>query len=138
MTNNADNANNEVKSFEELMEAADSGKMTEDEMQDELAKYKRAIEQEYESQIPHAEAEDNVEAVTRGFFKKCTPSAATTIFHLSQFADSESVKFSASKYIIEAGRDESEKDGDPIKEFLNSLGKDKKNKNKKTAATPDN
>lgn len=90
-------------------------------MQTEIEKYKRAYQQEFEiaTNTPAEQALD----VTKEFFKKAMPSAAAQIVWLSEYSSSDSVRLNASKYIIEVGREDVERDGDPVRDLLMNLKK---------------
>lgn len=86
---------------------------------DELHAYREAIEQEYQTKV--ANAPDDVDALTRDFFKKNAVAAAAQIVYLSQNAESETVRGSMSKYVIEKAVEDADKDGDPIRKLLEGL-----------------
>jgi len=90
-----------------------------DNLQKELAAYQAAIKQEYElskSGIP-----ENVEEITRDFFKANAASAAAQIVWLSNNAHSESTRLAAAKTVIAEALADARADGDPIKDLLKEL-----------------
>jgi hypothetical protein len=121
----------QLRSFEELDSLADRGELTKESLQEELNKYVEAFQQEYET--ASQEQPENVEEFTRDFFKKNVPAAAAQIVWLANAAESENVRASMSKYVIEAAMATANADGDPIKELLSSLSK---NDATSPAATP--
>ena len=88
-------------------------------LQDELRRYQAAIKQEYESAC--SSDQEQVEEYTRDYFKRNINMAAAQIVWLSEHAESESARLSASKYVIEAALKQSEKDADPIKSLLSEI-----------------
>lgn len=102
--------------FEKLMN--DSG-LTEESLQAELNRYSASLHKELQDSL--AQEPENVEEYTRNFFKKNVHSAAAQIVWLSNNADSESVKFSASKYVVGMALEVEKDDKDPLKSILKSL-----------------
>lgn len=88
-------------------------------LQAQLEKYKAAIESEYKLAVENAP--EQVAEHTKEFFKNQAAQAAAQIAWLCMNAESESVRLSASKYIIDRGVADSASDGDPIKELLTQL-----------------
>lgn len=108
-------------SFEQLDKLADEGKLTEDMLQIKLQEYQTAIQQEFESKA--VDTPENVEEHLTEFFRKSAPSAASQIASLAMNAESESVRLSANKLIIQYAILEADRDGDPIKDLLKNLRK---------------
>lgn len=109
------------ESFEELSKLADEGKLTQTDMEKVLQSYAAAVREEFK--IATETDSENVVEAARDFGRKHSGEALAQIHLLMHSADSESVRFSASKYIMSLALDESRKDGDPIKAILNDLMK---------------
>lgn len=118
-SNNNNNNEDTPKGFDELNEAAEAGELTPEQLQSELDRYAEALRQEFETKTE--EEPENVEAYTRDFFKKNIHTAAAQIVWLSMHAESESVKASMSKYIIEAALKNEEEGKDPVRDLLKQL-----------------
>lgn len=99
--------------------------LPEDTAQRMLNNYSEALRSEFEMSI--AVEPDNVPEYTHKFFREHVSIAAAQIVHLAVNAESDTVKFSASKFIVNAGMAEAMLEGDPIKDLLKQLqGNDKK------------
>lgn len=95
---------------------------TDEALSNELAKYKLALEQEFErAPSPEDRAAENVEKYTRDFFKKHIASAAAQIVWLSANSTSDSVRLRACQIIVKEALEDARADGDPIKDILNGL-----------------
>lgn len=110
--------NNELPDFDELNEKD----LTEETLQDELNKYRRAYQEEFENAVAN-DTPDNIEEYTREFFKKNITTAAAQIVFLAGNGETDSIKLRASKMIVDLALADSAADGDPIKEFLKGLTK---------------
>jgi hypothetical protein len=93
--------------------------LDDEKVQEKLNQYHEAFKQEFETSVK--KNPENVDEYTREFFRDNLPMAAAQIAFLAANAESESVRFSASKYVILAAKEISETDGDPIKELLKEL-----------------
>jgi len=91
-------------------------------LQAELAKYKKALEEEFKSHPDPADrAAENVEKYTRDFFKKHMASAAAQIVWLSANSTSDSVRLRACQIIVKEALEDARADGDPVKDLLKDL-----------------
>lgn len=108
----------ELPDFDELNESEHSEKS----LQEELNKYRKAYQEEFEAKVENA-APDNIEEYTREFFKQNISTAAAQIVFLSGNGETDSIKLRASKMVVDLALADSAADGDPIKEFLRSLQK---------------
>jgi hypothetical protein len=106
--------------FERLMGDDD---LTPEKLQTELNKYKEAYQQEYESSIESDP--ENIEEYTQEFFRSNVHLAAGQIMHLAMNADSETVRASCSKFVLDMALKESMASGDPVREMLKQLSKQK-------------
>jgi hypothetical protein len=122
--------------FSELSQLADNGGLSAESFNQKLNSYAEAFRQEYEQSTK--ESPENVEQYTLDFFKKNIHSAAAQVVWLSNNADSETVRLSASKYVIDQALADGERDGDPIKDLLNSLKLKTKTKTTAAAHEPNN
>lgn len=99
-------------------------------LQEELAKYKKAIQEEFESTGGNTltggslDPTENVEKYTRNFFRQNLAGAAAQIVWLSQNSTSDAVKLNASKLIIKEALEDARKEGDPMKELFEMLRAD--------------
>lgn len=125
---NSDNEPKEPRPFEELM--ADDA-LTEAGLQAELEKYREALRGEYE--VATTKNPDNIIELTRDFFKNNSSEAAAQVVWLMCHADSETVRLSAAKYVIDHGAVDAKVDGDPIKDLLTKLQANDPKKNKDKA-----
>lgn len=107
-----------LRSFEDLDSDADLTRVS---LQEELNKYAEAYRQEYETMSQTNP--ENVSEYTTDFFRKNVHSAAAQIVWLANNAESESVRASSAKYIIERATADSDAAGDPIKDLLEQLSK---------------
>src|SRR5665213_3571418 len=120
----ADTNNHErLMSFEELSALADEGKLTRESLQGQLDAHSRALREEFELSTKETPETDNLEKFTKDFFKSHLHSAAAQIVHLANNADSETVRLSSSKYIIEAALVQNEEDANPLAALLKDLVK---------------
>lgn len=99
----------------------DENPLNQDKLQEELKKYQEAIKAEYEASTK--DNPDDVEEYTQEFFKRNINQAAAQIVWLSLNAESETVRLSSSKYIVERALKQSETDKDPVKALIESLTK---------------
>jgi hypothetical protein len=104
--------------FDEL----DKKDLTEESLQEELNKYRKAYQEEFESTVSN-EGLENIEEYTREFFKKNITTAAAQIVFLSGNGETDSIKLRASKMVVDLALADAAADGDPIKQFLKSLQK---------------
>jgi hypothetical protein len=107
--------------FNELFNNPD---LNDEKLQKHLNEYRAAIEEEFELKTKaaiQANDSDSVQELTQNFFKDNTAHAAAQIAWLAMNAESETVRLNASKFIIDKGLADSEKDGDPIKKLLSEL-----------------
>lgn len=111
----------EAKSYEELSGLADSGELTEESLQNELAKYRQAIQEEFETS--QSEIPENIEEHTKKFFRKNLAHFLAQIVDLSQNASSETVRLSASKFGIQEALKDGRVEGDPVKDLIKKLQK---------------
>lgn len=109
---------------DEFDELNNDPELTQESLQEKLNSYAAAFRQEFEEKSKVAP--ENVEAYTKDFFKANIHSAAAQIVWLSNNADSESVRLQASKLVVQEALTDARADGDPIKDLLESLGKNKK------------
>jgi hypothetical protein len=105
--------------------------LTAQEAEELLNNYHRAFREEFDAAIE--ESPDNVEELTRDFFKENAAMFAAQIAWLACKASSESVKLQASKIGLQFALEDSRADGDPVKELIRSLQGNKS----KSAATSD-
>ena len=113
--------NEETPSFDELMQKADKGNLSNNDMEKILQDYSRAVREEFE--MATAKNPDNAEEAARDFARKHQGESLAQIHWLSINADSESVKLNASKYLVQLAISESNADGDPIKQIMHQLMK---------------
>lgn len=109
--------------FNELNRLADEGELTPDTLQQKLADYRGAIEQEFKASTE--KNPDDVEASTSDFFKDNIPMAAAQLVWLAHNAESESVQINALKFIIQQGLADADRKGDPIQAVIDQLTKTK-------------
>jgi hypothetical protein len=108
----------------------DGDSESESRLQGELAKYKKAFQEEYESTGGNALDGDrldvtaNVEKYTRRFFRQNLAQAVAQVVWLSANSSSDAVRLNASKIIIKEALEDARKDGDPIKELMEALSAD--------------
>lgn len=114
-----DPENQEPKSFKELSEMADKGKLTENDMQTILHEYAASVREEFE--MATAAKPDNAEEAARDFARSHQAESLAQIHWLSQNADSETTRLSACKYLNELAIKEATKDGDPILKLMKDL-----------------
>lgn len=107
------------ESFDELNKLADQGKLTMNDMDRVLQEYAKSVREEFE--IITKTDPNNFEEAARDFGRNHGGEALSNILFLAGKADSETVRLSASKYIVELGRKESTEEGDPIKKLLKEL-----------------
>jgi hypothetical protein len=88
-------------------------------LQKELVAYQQAIKAEYE--LSKNGVPENVEELTRDFFKTQAAAAAAQVVWLANNAHNESTRLSAAKAVIEYALADANKDGDPIKDILKEL-----------------
>jgi hypothetical protein len=98
---------------------ADNDPTPDDKLQKELAAYQAAIKQEYE--MSKAGVPENVDQITRDFFKSNAASAAAQIVWLANNAHSESTRLAAAKTVIAEALADARAEGDPIRELLKDL-----------------
>lgn len=115
----ANQPESEPKGFDELDKMADSGELTAQSLQQELAKYRQAYEEEFEAQSKIAP--ENCEQHLTDFFKKNLPELACQVIWLAHNAQSESVRLSAIKFGIGQALADAQHDGDPIKDLISKL-----------------
>lgn len=130
---NENNENNEpqvgndpqdwVSDFDRLNNNPD---LTEEMVKAELSAYQQALEAEFK--LKTDVDPDNVNEYTQEFFKANAYSAAAQIVHLANFAESETVRASMSKYIVEAARDDEKGSENPLNAILEGLKKNDKNR----------
>jgi hypothetical protein len=88
-------------------------------LQEELKNYQKAIKAEYE--LSKNGVPENVEELTRDFFKTQAAAAAAQVVWLANNAHSESTRLSAAKAVIEYAINDAKDDGDPIKNLIKEL-----------------
>jgi hypothetical protein len=110
----------EPKPFDELDKLADSGKL---DLQKELAKYRKAYQEEFEES--QKIAPDDAEQHTQDFFRKNLPELVAQVVWLAHNAESDAVRLSACKFGINEALKDSRAEGDPIKNLLKELGEKK-------------
>jgi hypothetical protein len=106
--------------FDELMAKADNGDLTGEDLQYVLNEYASAVRNEFE--VAMAETPDNAETHKLDFCRNHMGIALADIQWLSRHSDSDSVRLSAAKFIVEGAIDEAKRDGDPLKEIFAKLG----------------
>lgn len=90
-------------------------------LQNKLAEYQKALQQEYEDEVDGARSSDDVKTITQDYFRTNVPLAAAMIVRLAMNSTSDAVRGNMSKYIIQAAFDEEKDSGDPIKALLKEL-----------------
>jgi hypothetical protein len=120
-TNPSNDLNPEEPTFNELMQRADAGKLTQNDMNKILSDYAKAVREEFE--MATAANPDNAEEAARDFARNHQGESLAQIHWLSLHSDSDSVKLNASKYLVQLAISESNADGDPIKQIMNDLMK---------------
>lgn len=113
--------NEELKGFGELSNDPDLNAET---LQKELAKYRKAYAEEYETAME--QTPENAPEYTQKFFRQNLPEAAAQIVWLAHNADSESVRLSALKLIVSQAILDATSEGDPVKDLLKQLSEKKK------------
>lgn len=93
--------------------------LTPEKVAEALNVYATALQKEFEEKT-QAEPE-NVAQYTKEFFKRNVHGAAAQIVWLSTFAESETVKLSASKYVVEQAIKDEEDAQDPVRDLLTKL-----------------
>ena len=109
----------EPMSFEDLDKLAESGDLTRETLQEELQRYTKAYQQEFETSTKIDP--DNVGEYTTDFFRKNVHQAAAQIVWLAANAESESVRGNMAKYVIEKATADSDREGNPIAALLKKL-----------------
>jgi hypothetical protein len=91
----------------------------------QLADYKKALEQEYQTNTAQAEldAQNNPAKHTKQFFLANLPHAAAQVVWLSGNSTSDSTRLSASKFIIQMAIEDTKQEHDPIKDLFSELMK---------------
>lgn len=97
----------------------DDSELTPESLQDKLSEYRQALEQEFRRDAENEP--ENIPAKIQGFFKENSVEAAAQIVFLAHNAESETVRSRLLQFIITEGKKDADKDGDPIREILNSL-----------------
>lgn len=111
------------ENFDDLKKSLDSGELTQESLQEKLKLWHAAYEQEFlEAQTKATEPAD-VAANTRQFFRNNAAASAAQIAHLAQFAYSEGVRASCSKYIVDKVMEDAEHEDNPIRSLMESLRK---------------
>lgn len=100
--------------------------LTEEKLKEEMSNYVKALEEEF--RLKSESEPENVEAYTNEFFRKNAHYAAAQIAWLSLNAESESVKLTASKLIIEKALKVESDEKDPIKDIIAGLKANDKKK----------
>lgn len=90
-----------------------------------LHKYGKAVREEFELSQTDATAEDNAEKFSVNFAKKNLGNNLAQVQWLAQNSSSDSVRLNASKFLVELARDDASRDGDPIKDLMKELVKNK-------------
>lgn len=116
---NAEPAPPAPPTFDELNQ---KDELTQQELQTALNTYAEAIRTEFEDSLKEQDELENVPKYTQDFFKRNVAAAAAQIVWLGNNADSETVKLSASKYVVDKALEDATKDGDPIRDLLKELG----------------
>lgn len=93
-------------------------------VQEELNAYREAMEKEFERQ--QQLSPESLEEQLTSFFKSQVPMAAGNIAWLAMCASNEGVRLSASKYIIEQGREEAKCQQHPLTDLINRIAPDPK------------
>lgn len=104
------------KSFEQM---SSDPEFTEEDLRLELAKYSKALKEEFETSI--AAEPENVAEHSQTYFKAHVPSAIAQLVWLANNAESETVRMNASKYVFEQASKKEEADKDPVSALLRKL-----------------
>jgi hypothetical protein len=94
--------------------------LSDNEIQKAFNEYNAALEEEYQEKI-EAEPED-VQELTRDFFKKQVVQAATQIVWIAHNSESDSVRLNACKLILAQAFEDAKQDGDPVRALLMQAG----------------
>lgn len=105
--------------FNELMKKADAGELSSRELEYIMQEHARMVREEFEAAT--AENPENAEKAKVDFCRNHMGTSLAQIQWLSLNADSESVRLAASKFLVQGAIDESEREGDPIKELMQKL-----------------
>lgn len=99
----------------------------EDDLQAQLVAYRAALSQEFEIAESKSASIEDSELNIKTFTRKNLAFYLAEVDWLSRNSSNDGVKLSASKYLIGLAREDSTKDGDPLKGLLKELqGNDSK------------